>query len=120
HYSAALEAALGNMADPAAVVNVNSGALTVAGGTGTLRATLVRFADNLELGGSLVLQHGRVQFTGITDAIIGGIYSGTFAAASCIAGFRVTTLTSAPILSAFVNGTAVGGALTTRFDRASF
>ncbi len=109
----ALDAARWSVADPSGALAVTGGSLTVDGGTGSDAETIVAFADQLELGGALVLEHGQVTFAGASDGILGGLYAGDVAAANCLAGFRVTTSSAQPAIRALINGVAVGASLAT-------
>jgi hypothetical protein len=116
-YSAPLDFARWSVVDPGAGINVVAGLqLNVPGGSDG--STVVRFADELELSGGLVLAHGQVQFTGACDAVLGGIFSDAVVIANCIAGFRVTTPAAQPVVQPLVNGLGIGTSFTTRADRA--
>jgi hypothetical protein len=93
--------------DPASAVSIGGGKLQASGGTGVDGETVVSFVDPLELGGSLILQHGELQIIGGTDAVIGGLYAGSVVRANCVAGFSVQS----GVLRAVVNGALAGLAI---------
>lgn len=99
--------------DPAAAVSVSGGKLRVEGGTGADGGTLVTFAEPLELGGALLLQHGDVSFSAASDGIIGGLYNRAVSQAACVAGFRITPSGFESQISAFINGAPTGSPVTT-------
>lgn len=51
--------------------------------------TTTTVAEQIESGGALELQHGDVSFSGASQGIIGGLYSGAVTTGSCLAGFQV-------------------------------
>ena len=109
----ALAATRWQIADPASALSVGSGKLQVAGGTGVDGQTTVAFAENVELGGVLLLQHGEVNFTAASDGILGGLYSASPVLANCLAGFRVTPSGGQSAIQALVGGALTGTPVTT-------
>lgn len=106
------------VADPTGALAVSQGKLRVNGGTGALGATLVRFVEQVELGGGLVLDHGEFEISGVPDALVGALYSGTFDLAGCVAGFRLTPSSGAATqIAAVVNGVVAGQTITTAAER---
>ena len=100
--------------DPRGAVVVGAGKLQVAGGTGADGATTVNFVEQIELGGSWVLEHGSVAFTStVSSGILGGLYIGDISFATCLAGFQITPAGSASQIQALINGTLAGSALVT-------
>jgi hypothetical protein len=96
------------VSDPAAVMTVSGGKLGVSGGTGAYGQTILRFAEKIELGGALVLQHGDVTFSSGSDGVLGGLYPGEISATGCLAGFHVRSSGSATNIQALVSGMATG------------
>ncbi len=66
---------------------MSNGKLQVAGGTGVDGQSTVVFAEKIELGGALVLQHGDVVFNAASDGVLGGLYPNAISVAGCLAGF---------------------------------
>ncbi len=93
--------------DPAHALAVSAGKLGIEGGA------TVQFAEQVEFGGALVLQHGDISFTAASDGIFGGLYTGAVSLANCYAGFRVTPAGSQSQIAAVVGGTAAGVTVTT-------
>src|SRR3954471_11153659 len=106
--TASLSAQHWNEVDPAGVVSVSNGRLQVAGGTGSDGQTRVEFAELIELGGAMTLQHGEVTFSAASNAVLGGLYNGAVAIANCVAGFRVTPSGAQSSIQALINGALTG------------
>ena len=68
--------------DPSHAVSIAGGKLRIEG------AATILFAEQIELGGALQLQHGDISFTAASDGLIGGLYTGVVAPANCYAGFQ--------------------------------
>lgn len=100
--------------DPASAISVAGGKLVVAGGTGTAGQTRLDFAEQIELGGAMVLQHGDVSLDAPSDAVLGGLYNGTFDPAACVAGFRVVPSGNQSTLQAMIGGVVTGLPMTTQ------
>ena len=111
--SATLDPTLWTLVDPANVVSVSGGLLRIAGGTGVDGTTTVAFAEKVELGASLVLQHGDVLFSSASSGVLGGLYPGAISIAGCLAGFRVTPNGGQSNIQALVSGASAGTAITT-------
>jgi len=103
-----LDAATWVVSDPVSAVSVQAQTLQVNGGTGQDGQTSVRFIEQIELGGSLELQHGDVSFTGPSSGVLGGLYAGAISAAGCLAGFQVTPSGSGSSIQALINGSPTG------------
>ncbi|HXZ78497.1 MAG TPA: hypothetical protein VEG30_01110 [Terriglobales bacterium] len=99
--------------DPQGAIFIQSGKLWIQDGTGADGATVVQFAERLELGGAVVLQHGDVSFIAASDGILGGLYTSSVSLANCLAGFRITKSGAQSQISAWINAAAVGTPLTT-------
>lgn len=99
--------------DPQHALTVIGGKLQVTGGTGADGQTTVVFAENIELGGALVLQHGDITFNAASDGILGGLYVGAISAPGCLAGFRVLRNGSESKIQTVVNGALTGPVVTT-------
>ena len=111
--------------DPSSALTVSNGKLQVAGGTGVDGQSTVVFAEKIELGGALVLQHGDTAFNAASDGVLGGLYPNAISVAGCLAGFRITPTGGESTIRALVGGAVTGPtvntvtghhyALTTRF-----
>ncbi len=101
------------MTDPSSVVSVSGGELQIAGGTGVDGGTIVQFAEAVELGGALVIEHGDVMFSAASTGVVGGLYPGAISIAGCLAGFQITPNGTQSNIQALVNGVSSGAAVTT-------
>lgn len=110
---ASLDATRWTVKDPNAVISASGGKLVVAGGTGVADQTQLLFAENIELGGTLFLQHGDVVFDAASNGTIGGLYTGSIGGATCFAGFDVTPVGGQSRIQARVNGSLTGPAMMT-------
>ena len=103
-----LSPTLWGISDPQGAVSVSGGQLQVSGGPAT-----VSFVEWLELAGGLMMQHGQVVFNAPSSGTIGGIYSGGFGDANCVAGFKIVPSGSNCAIQALVNGALTGPVITT-------
>ena len=108
-----LEPTLWSVTDPLSVISVSGGELQIAGGTGVDGATTVQFAEKVELGGALVMQHGDVMFSAASSGVVGGLYPGAVSIAGCLAGFQITPNGAQSNIQALVNGASTGAPVTT-------
>lgn len=111
-----LDPARWNLSDPSGAVSIHAGKLQVSGGNGLDGATTVTFAEQVELGGAWLLQHGDFLFSGPSSGIVGGLYLGFISAGTCVAGFKVLPSGANSQLQALICGSAVGPVLTTLPD----
>jgi hypothetical protein len=108
-----LEPTLWIVTDPSNAISVSGTELQIAGGTGVDGATTAQFAEKVELGGALVLQHGDVLFSAASSGVLGGLYPGAVSIAGCLAGFQITPNGAQSNIQALVNGASTGGSITT-------
>jgi hypothetical protein len=108
-----LEPTLWSVTDPSNVVSVSGGELQIAGGTGVDGATTVQFAEQVELGGALIIEHGDVMFSAASTGVLGGLYPGAISIGGCLAGFQVTPNGAQSNIQALVNGVNTGTPITT-------
>ena len=106
--AASLEPTLWSVTDPNGRVSVSGGQLQINGGPAT-----VRFVEQLELAGGLMMQHGQVVFNAASSGTFGGIYNGAVGDPNCIAGFSISPNGANCNLQGLVNGALAGSALTT-------
>lgn len=87
--------------------------LFLEGGQGFNQTKLVA-RSALELGGTLLLQHGAIRFSSAASGLLGGLYSSPTAItlANALLSFRAAPSGSNTLLSAIVSGAAPGGATT--------
>lgn len=103
--------------DSGSHLSLTSAGLTCTGGNSILGDTLLNTVNQLELGGSLVLEADGVLFGATTQGILNGIYTGAFTAADCIAGFEISgtsggTGSAATTITPLVGGVASGSTFT--------
>ncbi|HEV2326864.1 MAG TPA: hypothetical protein VGS10_23200, partial [Terracidiphilus sp.] len=108
-----LDRATWAVSDPASAISVAQQTLLVNGGNGQDGATSVEFVEQIELAGALELQHGDVSFSGPSQGVIGGLYSGAIGVTGCMAGFGVTPSGAGSNIQAVINGAATGPVVTT-------
>ena len=108
-----LNPALWNVLDPAGAISVSAGKLQIAGGTGADGATTVTFAEQVELGGAITMQHGDVLFSSASRGVLGGLYAGGIAVSGCLAGFQITPNGAQSNIQALVNGATTGPMIST-------
>jgi hypothetical protein len=99
--------------DPTASVSIIAETLQVNGGTGVDGQTVLSFVEQVELGGSLKLQHGDVSFAGASQGMIGGLYAGAVLASGCLAGFQVTPTGGGSNIQGVILGVATGAVMAT-------
>ena len=87
-------------------ISVSGGKLQIDCG-GEDRSTVVQLTEKLELGGALVVQHGQINFSAVSDGIVGGLYTGSVCTSNCVAGFQVSSDAGGAI-QAVINGAASG------------
>jgi hypothetical protein len=100
--------------DPQGAISVGNGQLQVAGGTGIDGQTLLNFIEQIELGGTTVVEHGDFVFNAASDGVIGGLYAGSVTVAGCLAGFLITPAGANCNIQALIEGSAAGAVLTTQ------
>lgn len=108
-----LEPTLWSVTDPSNAISVSGGQLQLAGGNGVDGATTVLSAEQIELGGALVMQHGDVMFSAASTGVLGGLYPGAVSIPGCLAGFLITPNGAQSNIQALVNGASTGTPITT-------
>ncbi len=101
------------LSDPSADVTITSNGLTCGGGDGQLGVTMLAAISNLELGGSITIELGSVQFGAQTAGILNGLYNGGGPELpSCMLGFQIAQANGAVTLTPVVNGANAGATFT--------
>jgi hypothetical protein len=108
-----LEPTLWSVTDPSNVISVSGGELQIGGGTGADGTTILLFAEQVELAGALVMQHGDVMFNAASTGVLGGLYPDAVSIAGCLAGFQITPNGAQSNIQALINGVAAGVPITT-------
>jgi hypothetical protein len=99
--------------DPTSAMSVVAGKLQIQGGNGIDGQTLMQFVEQIQLGGAIRLQHGEVEFSAATNAVIGGLYSGPIQQGNCLAGFRISAAGVGSSIQPVVNGSLTGAVVST-------
>jgi hypothetical protein len=104
---------LWNVTDPGAALQLTASGLTCSGGNGSYGSAALSAISNLELGGSLLLEVGGVQFGAQTTGILNGLYTDSQnSLPGCLAGFQITQPSGTTTIAPVVNGTAAGSSFT--------
>ncbi len=99
---------LWNITDPGSHLSLGGAGLVLSGGTGFDGQTTLVAIDQVEMGGSLVLEADNIQLTSPSDGVLCGLYSGPIQRANCFAGYNVRQSGGATVLTPFVNRAEVG------------
>ncbi len=86
----AINAQIWQVNDSGSHLTLTPAGLTCSGGDGIDGDTTLSLVNDLEIGGSLVLEAGGVQFGAVTQGVINGLYYGAINATDCLAGFQIT------------------------------
>jgi hypothetical protein len=91
-------------------LSLGNGGLVMNGGTGIDGQTLLTWIDEIEMGGTLLLETTGVTLSSGSTGILGGFFSGLETLPGCIAGFQATAQpgTGAVSLQPVVGGAASG------------
>jgi hypothetical protein len=108
----AIDAQTWNVTDPGSHLSLGGGGLTMSGGAGADGQTVLAAIDQMELGGSLVVEAAGVLLTAPSGGVLCGLYSGPVLRANCFAGFNVRQSGGNTIGTPFVNGTEIGTSYT--------
>ena len=109
---ATLNTQIWSVADPGSHFSLGGGGLTMSGGSGSDGQTTLAAIDQVELGGSLLLEAGNVQLGAPSDGVLCGLYSGPVARANCFAGYNVRQSGGSTQVTPYVNGTETGTSYT--------
>lgn len=109
----AINTQLWTVSDPGSAITLTAGGLSCAGGNGSYGSTFLTALSNLEMGGTLILEVGGVQFGGQTRGILNGIYAAaTNLLSDCVAGFQVSLQNGTTIIAPLINGAVAGSSFT--------
>ncbi|HEY9137718.1 MAG TPA: hypothetical protein VIM67_05555, partial [Terriglobus sp.] len=90
--------------DAGSYLSLGNGGLHMNVGTGFDGATVLRFNDLVEMGGSLIAEASNVMLAPGSDGVLLGFYDGTVSLAQCTAGVRVRGTAGLHSFVAVVNG----------------
>jgi hypothetical protein len=101
-----------SLTDPGSHFGLGGAGLSISGGTGLDGQTTLTAINEIEIGGSLVLEAGNVQFISPSDGVLCGLYTGPTQRANCFAGYNVRQSGGSTVITPFVNGAEVGTTFT--------
>ena len=101
-----------NVTDPGSHLSLGGAGLVLSGGTSFDGQTTLAAIDQVEMGGSLVIEAGSVVLTAPSNGVLCGLYSGTTQRANCFAGYNVRQSGGSTVVASFVNGAEVGTSYT--------
>jgi len=105
---AAFNTQIWNVSDPGSHLSLGGAGLVLSGGNGYDGQTTLAAIDQVEMGGSLVVEAGKVQLTTPSDGVLCGLYSGATQRGNCFAGYNVRQSGGSTVITPFVNGAEVG------------
>ncbi len=103
-----IDAQVWQVADPGSHLGLTAAGLTMTGGNGLDGQTCLTAIDAVEMGGTLVIEAGRVQLGGASAGVVCGLYSGPIATANCFAGYNVRQSGGNTVIVPLVNGVEAG------------
>jgi hypothetical protein len=109
---AVLDTQIWQVNDAATYLGLSSAGLTMTGGNGFDGQTTLTAIDQVELGGTLVVEAGSLQLGGASAGVVCGLYAGTTQSANCFAGYNVRQSGGATLVVPFVKGAEVGTVFT--------
>jgi hypothetical protein len=105
---AAFNTQIWNVSDPGSHLSLGGAGLVLSGGNGYDGQTTLAAIDQVEMGGSLVVEAGKVQLSTPSDGVLCGLYSGATQRGNCFAGYNVRQSGGSTVITPFVNGAEVG------------
>jgi hypothetical protein len=109
---AVLDTQIWQVNDPGSRLGLSAAGLTMTGGNGFDGQTTLTAIDQVELGGSLVIEAGSLKLSGASDGVVCGLYAGTTQSANCFVGYNVRQSGGATVVAPFVKGAEVGTVFT--------
>ena len=106
------DAKVWSVADPGSYLGFSGDGLAMAGGNGFDGQTTLTAIDQVEMGGTLVIEAGNLLLNAASDGVVCGLYAGPVARASCFAGYNVRQSGGSTLVVPYVNGAEVGTPLT--------
>src|SRR6266702_129497 len=108
----AIDTHLWNVADSGSHISLGGAGLALTGGTGFDGQTTLTASDQVEMGGTLVVEAGSVALTSPSNGVLCGLYSGSAQRANCFAGYNVRQSGGSTVVTPFVNGAEIGTSYT--------
>jgi hypothetical protein len=99
---------LWTVTDPGSHLGLGATGVSVSGGTGLDGQTTLAAINQIEMGGSLLVEAGNVQLSSPSDGVLCGIYSGPIERANCFAGYNVRQTGGTTVVTPYVDGAELG------------
>ena len=96
------------VADPGSHLGFSAAGLTMTGGNGLDGQTALTAIDVIEMGGTLVIEAGKLQLGAGSDGVVCGLYPGATQVGNCFAGYNVRQSGGATVVAPLVSGVEVG------------
>ena len=101
-----------HVSDPGAHIALTQSGLSCDGGSGRDGEAIVSSLQQIELGGTLVLEASGVSVSPGSSGMLLGLYTGTILIPDCFAGYQVTSANQSAVLTPHVLGSSVGSSFT--------
>ena len=98
--------------DPGAHLGFSTAGLALTGGNDFDGQTTLTAIQQIEMGGTLVIEAGSLQLGGASDGVVCGLFEGATSRASCFAGYNVRQSGGTTVATPFLNGVEIGASLT--------
>lgn len=108
----ALNAQVWNVTDPGSHLGLGTGGLVLSGGNGYDGQTTLAAVNQVEMGGTMMVEAANVQLASPSDGVLCGLYMGPVQRANCFAGYNVRQSGGATLLTPFMNGEEIGTSYT--------
>jgi len=103
---------LWNVTDPGSHLSLGANGLIFTGGNGFDGQTMLAAIDQVEMGGTLVIEAGNVQLNAPSDGVLCGLYSGVTERANCFSGYNVRQSNGSTLITPYVDGAEIGSSYT--------
>ena len=108
----AFDPAVWQVSDPGSHLGFGAGGLTMTGGNGFDGQTTLVAVQEIEMGGTLLLEAGAVVLATASDGILCGLYSGIVVQSNCFVGYNVRQSGGLTLVTPLLNGVEVGTSYT--------
>ncbi|HEY0785699.1 MAG TPA: hypothetical protein VGD62_07485, partial [Acidobacteriaceae bacterium] len=105
---ATLNGQVWNSIDSGSRLSITANGVTCSEGTGRDGETVLSAIDQIELGGSILLEAGGVQVGAGSQGLLLGLYTGSVSLANCFASFQVSQASGSTQIGALINGALAG------------
>jgi len=106
---ASLNSQVWQWTDSGGRLSINANGVTCNGGSGRDGETVLSAIQEIELGGSIVLEAGGVQIGAGSQGLVLGLYEGAVVLGNCLAAFQLGQSAGVAQVAAVVNGQVAGG-----------